>query len=82
MQLLEGPEAAVEALYARIRGDARHTGVATVGRGPGPHRFSAWSMDAGHVTAGQLDEALRAGPGGPTARITDPRLRALLQAFS
>lgn len=83
VQVLEGPKAAVESLYARIQGDDRHTHVETVSRGPGPRRFTQWSMDLGHVTPYQLEQALiavqvpRAAP-----NITDPHLQALLQAFT
>jgi Sensors of blue-light using FAD len=84
VQLLEGPEAAVEDLYARIRRDPRHAEVETVSRGPGLRRFAAWTMDSGYVTPRELEEAVLAVQGGPVAAplVTGPRLQALLQAFA
>lgn len=44
-QVLEGPQAAVEALYARIKADARHDGVWLNEAGPTPKRlFGKWAM--------------------------------------
>ena len=82
VQVLEGPEGAVKDLYARIEHDTRHTQVETVSRGPGPRRFAAWSMELGHVTPEQLEQALIAVQvPGMAPHVTDPRLQALLQAF-
>jgi len=45
MQLLEGEEAAVSGLYAKIVQDLRHKGPITLLRGPTPERsFAEWSM--------------------------------------
>jgi lipopolysaccharide biosynthesis regulator YciM len=45
MQVLEGEEDAVRALYARIRRDPRHRGVVTLVEGQADHRsFADWSM--------------------------------------
>lgn len=45
MQLLEGEEAAVRALHAKIESDARHKGMLTLLRGPLEKRqFPDWSM--------------------------------------
>jgi FAD-dependent sensor of blue light len=45
MQVLEGAEAAVRALYAKIGRDTRHRGLITLLHGPLAHRqFPAWSM--------------------------------------
>lgn len=83
VQVLEGPEAAVEDLYAHIQQDTRHTHVETVSRGPGPHRFSEWSMELGHVSPHQLEQAVAAVQvPGAAPNITEPRLQALLQAFT
>ncbi|MGI4741607.1 MAG: BLUF domain-containing protein [Janthinobacterium lividum] len=38
VQLLEGPEAVIKALYARIQQDPHHTQVVTLGDGPGSQR--------------------------------------------
>lgn len=44
-QVLEGPQAEVEALYARIKADPRHDGVRLNEAGPTPKRlFSKWAM--------------------------------------
>jgi hypothetical protein len=45
LQLLEGPEEAVEPLYARIRRDDRHIEVARLGSAPSAVRlFPDWAM--------------------------------------
>lgn len=83
VQALAGPEAAVEGLYGRIQRDTRHARVELVSRGPGPRRFAAWSMDFGHVTPIHLEEALIAiQVQAPAPAVRDPRLQALLQAFT
>ena len=44
-QVLEGPQAAVEALYARIRTDPRHDAIRLSEAGPAPKRlFGKWAM--------------------------------------
>lgn len=44
-QVLEGPQAAVEALYARIKADTRHDGVRLNEAGLAPQRlFGKWAM--------------------------------------
>jgi Sensors of blue-light using FAD len=44
-QVLEGPQAAVEALYARIKTDTRHNGVRLNEAGLTPRRlFGKWAM--------------------------------------
>jgi hypothetical protein len=83
VQVLEGPKTAVEDLYARIQRDTRHAEVETISRGPGPRRFPIWSMELGYVTAHELEQALIAMQVPAAApHITDPRLQALLQAFT
>jgi hypothetical protein len=82
VQLLEGPQAAVEDLYRRIQHDIRHTRVHTVRQGPGPRRFQFWTMAVGHVTPPHLAETVIASQSTiPAPLISDPRLQALLQAF-
>ena len=45
MQVLEGPEEAVNALYAKIGRDPRHSGLMTLLRGPlAARQFADWSM--------------------------------------
>ena len=44
-QVLEGPQAAVEALYAKIKADTRHDGVRLNEAGVAPKRlFGKWAM--------------------------------------
>ncbi|WP_158292139.1 BLUF domain-containing protein [Paracraurococcus ruber] len=44
-QALEGPEAAMEALYARLSRDPRHAEVLVISAGPvAARQFSQWSM--------------------------------------
>jgi Sensors of blue-light using FAD len=44
-QVLEGPQAVVEALYARIKADTRHDGIRLTEAGPAPKRlFGKWAM--------------------------------------
>ncbi|MDF7815710.1 BLUF domain-containing protein [Hymenobacter sp. YC55] len=67
VQVLEGPEAQVRALYARIEQDPRHTHVVTVYEAADRPRFFAhWRMALGHATVpvvARLFEVLLA-PGG------------------
>lgn len=54
IQLLEGPEGAIDRLFARIRSDTRHTGVTLLLHEPCPDRLMPdWSMaflNAGDAT--------------------------------
>lgn len=60
MQVLEGPDAAVRALYATIGRDPRHQGVRTLLEEPiTERRFPDWAMGFQSLT----DEELRAIPG-------------------
>lgn len=85
VQLLEGPEAAVRALYPRIQRDRRHSQVVTVSEGPGPHRrFADWSMGLGRVASPEVAEALDvvlAHEATLAPELAEPYLRSLLQAF-
>ncbi|UOG73334.1 BLUF domain-containing protein [Hymenobacter tibetensis] len=84
VQVIEGEEAAVRALFARIQQDARHRQVVTLSEGPGPQRlFAEWSMAWGQVDPVELTQVL-----GAVERqillpesITDPHLQLLLHAF-
>jgi hypothetical protein len=85
VQLLEGPEPVVRALYAKIQQDRRHTQVVTVSEGPGPgRRFADWSMGlgrtAGPATAQALDTLL-VQEELPAPELAEPYLWALLRAF-
>jgi hypothetical protein len=62
LQILEGDEAVVAALYERIAKDPRHSQVAVMRRGPIPARqFGAWNifLHKGAVTAAANAERLR-----------------------
>ncbi len=44
-QVLEGPQAVIEALYAKIKADTRHDGIRLNQAGPAPKRlFGKWTM--------------------------------------
>ena len=84
VQLVEGPEAVVRSLYARIQADPRHTQVVTVSDGPGPQRwFADWHMAFGYVDALELHQVLGALETQtlPLLPIPDPHLQTLLSAF-
>ncbi|GAB3635136.1 hypothetical protein GCM10027422_07260 [Hymenobacter arcticus] len=85
VQLLEGPEPEVRALYAKIQQDQRHTQVVTVSEGPGPgRRFADWSMGLGRTAgpaAAKALDALLVQEDLPAPELAEPYLRALLQAF-
>jgi hypothetical protein len=84
VQLVEGPEAGVRALYARIRADPRHTQVVTLSDGPSPHRwFADWHMACGHVEAPALHQLLEALETHTPSLVPlpDPHLQTLLHAF-
>jgi hypothetical protein len=88
MQVLEGEEAAVRALHARITADRRHHGVVTIDSGHTEHRqFKDWSMgfvdldaNPGELPAGYspfLDLPLT----DPSYAESPSRSQALLQLF-
>jgi len=85
VQVLEGAEADVRALYARIQRDARHERLVTVSAGPGSQRhFADWRMGFGHVAGSavkQVLDALQASTPRDGLQVDDPHLRALLDAF-
>jgi Sensors of blue-light using FAD len=88
MQALEGEEAPVLSLYARLQADRRHRGVLTLDSGhAGTRQFAQWSMGFHDLSAGQgampdgysrfLDEPLTS-----PAFARDPgRCWDLLEAF-
>ncbi|EHR72806.1 acylphosphatase [Burkholderiales bacterium JOSHI_001] len=88
-QVLEGPQDAVDATYARIEADPRHSQVTRIIREPIPRRFfSAWSM--GFCQAGSPELAGLAGLDGVNRffdqdegapRMDAGRARKLLAAF-
>ena len=88
MQALEGPEAAVRALYKRIEGDRRNLGLLVLDSGVQETRqFARWSMAFHDLSAGRgempsgysrfMDEPLNA-----PAFVQQPgRCHELLQMF-
>lgn len=87
VQALEGPKPQIQALYARIQADSRHTQVITVSQGPGPQRrFVEWRMGFGLVDAPALEQGLAAlqssAPRSGQERLVEgPHLRTLLAAI-
>jgi hypothetical protein len=84
VQLVEGPKAVVQSLYARIRADPRHTQVVTLSDGPAPQRwFADWHMAFRHVEAPDLHHVLEAVEmcALPPVTLDDPHLQTLLHAF-
>jgi hypothetical protein len=56
MQIMEGEQAALEALYARLGQDRRHTGLFRLADRPIPaRRFSEWSMAFQVVSPAEFD---------------------------
>lgn len=85
VQLLEGSEAAVQALYTRIQADSRHTQVVSLSDGPSPQRwFADWHMAFSQLDALELQQLLRVveTQNPPLSPIMDPHLQTLLHAFS
>ena len=85
VQVLEGPAAAVRALFTYIERDARHTHVVTISEGHGPERrFGNWEMAFGRVAGPAVVRAFETvltqetAPGAPADTTL---LLALLQAF-
>jgi hypothetical protein len=85
VQVLEGPEAEVRAVYARIRRDPRHTQVLTVSEGLGPaRRFPDWRMALGNVAqpaVARLLDAVLANEPFHGVPIDDALLHQLLEAL-
>jgi hypothetical protein len=85
VQVLEGPEDEVRAVYARILRDPRHTQVVTVSEGLGPaRRFPDWHMALGNVArpaVARLLNAVLAEEPFHGVPIDDPLLHQLLDAF-
>lgn len=88
VQLLEGAEAPVRAVFARIARDPRHVGVVALADGPADHRlFTEWSMAYRAVDRAALAPLTgyadpdRAGSfAGAPEGSPDPGLAALLAA--
>ncbi|AMR27912.1 hypothetical protein A0257_12990 [Hymenobacter psoromatis] len=88
VQLLEGSEANVRAVFGRIVHDPRHTNIIKLADGPAAHRlFTQWSM--GFRASNSADVKKLTGyinPNdknylGESASLADEELRALLTSF-
>ena len=88
MQVLEGPESEVQALYKRIAADRRHRGMLTIDSGTAEARqFEGWSMAFQDLGVGA--DALPAGYSefldlpltDPAYTDTPSRCQQLLQVF-
>ncbi len=57
IQVLEGEKIAVDSIYAKIKGDRRHTKVTTVIQGNSPERiFKGWTMGFKRLTFEDAEE--------------------------
>jgi hypothetical protein len=84
VQVIEGAEAEIYALYDRIQQDTRHQHVVTISEGPGPCRwFADWRMAFGYVEPVTLAELLRVVEQGrqPVGPFEDPHVQKLVEAF-
>ena len=83
-QVLEGPEAAIEATFERIQGDDRHGDVTALEFTPVDHRaFSNWSMAYVGAKADRFSDIARSSGFDPAALSGEQlfmRLRDLLLA--
>ena len=88
MQVLEGEEATVLAVYERIERDPRHAGVITLLRGHTPERqFPGWSMAFRDLSAAEgntlpgYNDFLHAVRDGETFARDPSRCQQLLLSF-
>ena len=82
LQVLEGPDQAVLATYARIQNDPRHFAFVLLATKPIEERaFGEWSM-AFHEGRAAADGDLIALVEELTANIADPNLRAQFSGFA
>ena len=82
LQVLEGPDQAVLATYARIQNDARHFAFVSLSTRPVEARaFGEWSM-AYHQGGAAADGDLVAVVEALAADIADPNLRAQFSGFA
>jgi hypothetical protein len=84
VQVLEGSEAEVHDLFARIQHDTRHQLVTVISQGLGPRRFGDWHMRYALAPIGEVTQTIAAiqtkWPWG--TMITNPYLKTLLTFFS
>lgn len=83
LQVLEGPDQAVLATYARIQGDPRHRAfVLLTCQQVAERAFGDWSMAHRAGGAHVPDDALQGAVEALTASIADPNLRAQFSGFA
>jgi hypothetical protein len=83
LQVLEGPDQAVLATYARIQGDPRHRAFVLITcQGVAERAFGDWSMAYREGGIHVADDRLHTAVEALTARIADPNLRAQFSGFA
>ena len=83
LQVLEGPDQAVLATYARIQADPRHRAFVLVTcQGISERGFGDWSMAYREGGINVADDRLQAAVETLTAKIADPNLRAQFSGFA
>lgn len=83
LQALEGPRQAVEATYARIKGDPRHFAfVELANRSIVRPEFGAWAMAYTQAGTAEAGAALRDAVQRLTADLPDRDVRALFTGFA
>jgi hypothetical protein len=83
LQVLEGPDQAVLATYARIQADPRHRAFVLVTcQGISARAFGDWSMAYREGGINVADDRLQAAVEALTAKIADPNLRAQFSGFA
>lgn len=88
VQVLEGEEEAVQAVYAHIRRDARHQNILTFANKPTAQRaFTDWAMAFQPITSQQFDDVVgHLGPPNTSLHLaglscSDGQLFDLLRSF-
>lgn len=83
LQTLEGPEAAVEAIFARIKDDPRHHAVVTLSRKSIDRAaFGDWAMAYRAGGAPRSSNSLVDVVGALLQPIADPMVRAYFEGFA
>ena len=73
VQLLEGPESAVEQTYERIAKDELHHDVRVLSRGvTSGRKFGGWSMRLEEISTSQVPTAEAVEPTAAVSRTVDP----------
>lgn len=83
LQALEGPRAAVEATYVRIKADPRHFAFVELGnREIAAPEFGTWAMAYSQGGDPQANLVLRQAVDALTRDLPDPNVRALFTGFA